>query len=667
MKKQKGIKRMAAALLAIMMVAAMVVGCGSSDSSDDSSGSASEETAAEETASEETEAEAGTEETASSDEEIKDLVMWQLSSNEVSTFQYLYSGNQAHSVLASGYDCWLVSNPVTTEAEYRLADSYETTDDGTTWVFHLRDDATWVDNQGNYKADVVVEDFMTSAEYILNFWKNDGNNTGDLCETLVGANDYYEYTKDLDKDEALALTWRDTFSEMVPGVTIDDDANTVTYTCIQPTAYFWSLATRLWLAPLAEGAVEEVGVENYNSVNYDERWYCGPYLMTSFTSGNEKVLTKNEAYYNTDLKRFDTITIKMIESNEVGYQLYQNGEIDQIDLTEATLSGIINDSTNQYYDYVVQKYEKAAVTVLLFNFAKNNDDGSEDVNWNTAVANENFRESIMWGLDLTNLLSNKNPIDPVSVAGYNFSHDLMCSTSDGTDYQDLVVEKLGFDLDSDEYQRYDPELGASYKEAAMEELSAQGVTFPIELDYYVSAEDQTALDAANILKSIFDECLGTDYIDFTIKSYVSSATSEVLTPSLHSIYLSSWKADYADPQNTMGQFILDNDSASYAMNYQKSNEATDPELVELLTTFTDMVNEASLEYVDLDARYDMYADSEAYYIEHALMVPLYKNISWQLTKINDYSKMDTQYGGWETNVNGYTAEDYANFRAAAGK
>ncbi|MCD7957155.1 MAG: ABC transporter substrate-binding protein [Lachnospiraceae bacterium] len=607
--------------------------------------------------------------TASADEseEITDLVMWQLASNEVTTFQYLYSGSQANSVLASGYDCWLVSNPVTTAVEYRLADSYETTDDGTTWVFHLREGVTWVDNQGNYKADVVVEDFLTSAEYLLNFWKNDGNNTSDLCSTLVGANDYYEYTKSLDQEEALALTYRDEFSEMVTGVAADDEANTVTYTCLQPTAYFWSLATRLWLAPLAEGAVEEVGVENYNSVNYDERWYCGPYLMSSYTSGNEKVLIKNPAYWNEDLERFDTITIKMIESYEIGYQLYINGEIDQIDLTEATLTGIISDSTNQYYDYVVQKYEKAAVTVMLFNFNKNNEDGTEDTNWNTAVANENFRLSISWGLDLTNLLSNINPIDPVSVAGYNFSHDLMCSTSDGTDYQNLVLEKLGIDTSSDELQRYDTELAQQYKEAAIEELTAEGVTFPIELDYYVAADDQSALDTANIIKSIFDECLGTDYINFTIKSYVSSASSEVLTPSLHSIYLSKWKADYADPQNTMGQFILGDDGAAYATSYQKSNEVTDEELLELLTTFTDMVNEAATIYTDMDARYDAYAEAEAYYIEHALMVPLYKNISFQLTKINDYSKSDTQYGGWETNVNGYTAEDYAEFAAALGK
>ena len=38
-----------------------------------------------------------------------------------------------------------------------------------------------------------------------------------------------------------------------------------------------------------------------------------------------------------------------------------------------------------------------------------------------------------------------------------------------------------------------------YKQQAIEELTAQGVTFPVEVDYYIQASSQTALDSANVV------------------------------------------------------------------------------------------------------------------------------------------------------------------------
>ena len=63
----------------------------------------------------------------------------------------------------------------------------------------------------------------------------------------------------------------------------------------------------------------------------------------------------------------------------------------------------------------------------------------------------------------------------------------------------------------------------------MRELSALGVTFPISVDYYISASNQTALDSANVLKQVFSDSLGDDYVKLNIKTYVSSSRQEVYT------------------------------------------------------------------------------------------------------------------------------------------
>ncbi len=45
--------------------------------------------------------------------------------------------------------------------------------------------------------------------------------------------------------------------------------------------------------------------------------------MTSYILGNEKIYTRNPLYWDTDAKLFNTVTVKMVESNEIAFQLYQ--------------------------------------------------------------------------------------------------------------------------------------------------------------------------------------------------------------------------------------------------------------------------------------------------------------------------------------------------------
>ena len=53
-------------------------------------------------------------------------------------------------------------------------------------------------------------------------------------------------------------------------------------------------------------------------------------------------------------------------------------------------------------------------------------------------------------------------------------------------------------------------------------------------------------------------------------------------------------------------------------------------------------------------------------LQHALTIPLNYEISWQLTKVNDYTKSNAMYGinnylykNWETSVDAYTTDQYA--------
>lgn len=132
----------------------------------------------------------------------------------------------------------------------------------------------------------------------------------------------------------------------------------------------------------------------------------------------------------------------------------------------------------------------------------------------------------------------------------------------------------------------------------------------------------------------------------------------------------AWGADYGDPQNFLGQETYGDDNAWYSTAYSKANNITDPELLAVYQKFTAMVEKASNTTDDMDARYEAYADAEAYMLDKVITLPLYKVVSWEMTHVNDYSKIYAPYGiqinkfkNWETSVDLYTTEDYAKLAA----
>lgn len=275
-----------------------------------------------------------------------------------------------------------------------------------------------------------------------------------------------------------------------------------------------------------------------------------------------------------------------------------------------------------------------------------------------------------YGLDLTPYLARTNYINPQNCANYAYTMSNLVSFSDGTEYTQRVMDKLGIKADGTSFARYDAAKADEYKSKAIEELTAKGVTFPVEIDYYIKASDQTALDNANVMKQMFSDCLGDDFVTFNIKTYVSSVAKEVRNPQLASFYVNAWGADYGDPQNFLGQETYGDDNAWYSTAYSKANNITDPELLAVYQKFTAMVEKASNTTDDMDARYEAYADAEAYMLDKVITLPLYKVVSWEMTHVNDYSKIYAPYGiqinkfkNWETSVDLYTTEDYAKLAA----
>jgi len=594
-------------------------------------------------------------------ESITDLV---LSGSAPNTFNILNTETSTDRVMLINLVEGLCDNNEKGQLIPAVATDWESSDNGKTWTFKLRDNAKWVDVNGKEKAAVTSADWATGMEWVLNFHKNSSFNSATLVDMIDGAAEYLEYTKGLDASEALALGWEEgsKFREMV-GIDIPDE-HTIVYTCTREIPYFASITTTSCLYPLAQGLIDEVGVENVNAVTNKNMWYNSCYTMTSYEHGGEVILTKNPLYWDTDCTLFNTVTYKTVESSDMAYMLYENGEIDHVALGQSQMTTIYEDENHPFHDYLVESTPGRTSNQMHINFDKNMADGSgKDVQWNTAVANEAFRKAMFYGVDFTEYFKRFNAIDPMKCTNDFYTRSGVVYTTDGTDYVELVRDLMEMDDYSDtKIAHLNKEKAEQYKKQAMEELTAQGITFPVRADYWVGGS-QSDQDSGLVLKQCFEESLGSDFIEINLCTYVKDFYSEVRDASTQAFGIFGYGGTYADP-STYLRHELYNDTAWFTNKYSHIIDLPeDSEVVSILKEYTKMYDAACAIVDDHDARMKAFAQAEAYLLDHAITVPVYITNSWCLTKVDPNSQMrsmlagtDSKMKNWVTNVDGFTRE-----------
>ena len=612
---------------------------------------------------------------------LKEFISFESGNRELESWNMLYTQKAEDANVVTNLWDGLLSFDCYGKVVPAIASSWEHNEDATVWTFHLRDDVDWVDCNGEVKAHLTSKDFLVGFEWVMNAIKNEANNTSMPNDTIVGAYEYYELTKEAG-DAAADMTYEDMLAAGV-GIEAPDDY-TLVFTCPSACPYFDTVAAYNSFYPVAPALIEELGVDGFRSCDNTTMWYNGPYVVEEYIQGNTKSYIPNPNYYDAaNVSRFERFTVTMISDGSISLQLYQSRELDEVDLGESNITTIQSDPSNEYNQQLCEKRAKKFSYCFIFNYDKKNTDGTPDENWNKAIANKAFRQCFSKGMVLNKFFARYNPINPLKCENDFFTMKGLCYTSDGTDYTNLVAKEMGLDgetYDGKTMKRLRANNGdiTELKKQAMEELSAIGVTFPVHCSYYILAGSTSALDSATVLKQCFTDSFGDDFIVLDIGTYVSSLYKEVRNVQMHSILQNGWGADFGDPVNFLGQEVLGDDNAYYAQttSWIAAVEA-DPkdyqkDLLERYQEFTDLVNEAKAIVTDTDARYAAFAKAEASMLNNALCIPCLFEVLWCLTHVNEYTKINAMYGpcnykavNWETRQgDGYTTEEYEAFSAA---
>ena len=612
---------------------------------------------------------------------LKEFISFESGNRELESWNMLYTQKAEDANVVTNLWDGLLSFDRYGKVVPAIASSWEHNEDATVWTFHLRDDVDWVDCNGEVKAHLTSKDFLVGFEWVMNAIKNEANNTSMPNDTIVGAYEYYELTKEAG-DAAADMTYEDMLAAGV-GIEAPDDY-TLVFTCPSACPYFDTVAAYNSFYPVAPALIEELGVDGFRSCDNTTMWYNGPYVVEEYIQGNTKSYIPNPNYYDAaNVSRFERFTVTMISDGSISLQLYQNRELDEVDLGESNITTIQSDPSNEYNQQLCEKRAKKFSYCFIFNYDKKNTDGTPDENWNKAIANKAFRQCFSKGMVLNKFFARYNPINPLKCENDFFTMKGLCYTSDGTDYTNLVAKEMGLDgeaYDGKTMKRLRANNGdiTELKKQAMEELSAIGVTFPVHCSYYILAGSTSALDSATVLKQCFTDSFGDDFIVLDINTFVSSTMKEVVAPKLQSFVHMGWGADFGDPINFLTQIIVHDDNAYYSCNMTNiegivENGPADyqQELVDAYEQFTDLVNEGKQIVNDNDARYAAFAKAEALFLEEDLTCPTVYDVSWCLTHANEYSKINAMYGpcnykavNWETSEEAYTTVQYEQFAKA---
>ena len=585
----------------------------------------------------------------------EDAVYKTLYASEVTTLNYLITGQTNELTIAANVVDCLVEYDSYGNVEPALALSWEQNEDATVWTFKIREGVMWVDKDGNEVAPVTANDWVSAAQYACDA-NNDSSTFYTMGGVIAGANEYYDWTAyqmalatatdgtDEDGNAVKLIVNEDGEQEVleeVPEASLDDigvkaiDDYTLEFTLETSRPYFLSMVSFGPYMPVYGEFLAECGDKFGTSNEY--LLYNGAFILSTYEPQQQRVLTKNPSYWDKDNVFLDAVQMTYnAEASSISATMYQSGEVDQADISSNLLSAMLADPATA--DLIHPTRSDTSYSYwYLFNFDANFDEEYEPENWTLAVNNENFRKSVVHAFNRMPALATNDRTDPESLKSNTITPSGFASASkDYAYYGDLAAYTEG--------DNFDQELALQYKETAMEELAAEGATFPIKMLMCYNPTSSNWAEECQVVEQTIENILGTDYIDIIIQAGPETGFLGAIRRTGNYAFMKcNWGADYADPETWTDPFTYyeSGNQSSYSFIYKSE----DPETQALYAEYMDLVDAAKAITDDMDARYEAFAAAEAFLLDHAFAIPFsISNRSYQMCNLNVFEGQYASFG-----------------------
>ena len=596
-------------------------------------------------------------------------------SADTSSYKVLYSSQPStlnYLTTASELEMSVGANCVDTLLEFDnkgvlkegLATEWTFDESTLTWTFTLRDE-NWVDMNGEVVAAVTAQDFVDALRYELNP-AYAASNVGLVTSYIAGADEYYTYQVNLtnannnfvdDDGTTYTVDGAGVVTVTTPGsdpqtfepvdfesvgVKAVDD-HTLTYTLTYAFPGFLSLLVYLPYEPAYGPLLEETGDQFATSA--ETTYSCGAFYLSEYVPLETWNMKKNPENYDADNVFIETISrVYNAEADVNGPEMVKRGEIDEATIgadildswlaDEATKDMVSMDRPNTNYTYF-----------YLFNFmpfyhefsgqtVEGLDDEYEPENWAKAINSTNFRKAFLYGINNAVTLA---VTAPEGYEGYKLNTvtpPSFCANDDGVDYTQCG------DLASIT-QFFDEAKAKEYRDAAIQELTAQGVTFPVKVQLPYNPATTNWDRQCQIFKQQLEGVLndGTDFIDIIITEGPSdNYLSAVRRAGKYCFQLCNWGADYSDPETETDPFYQAEGERGSRYAYLRTGVEDGfitGETADAIMAYMKAVEEAKTITTDINARYEAFANAEAMLINNALVIPMGMSVpSYLATRLN---------------------------------
>ena len=382
-----------------------------------------------------------------------------------------------------------------------MAETYDISEDGKTYTFHLRD-AKWSNGEAVTAADFVfgwqrAVDPATASEY--SYMLSDIGQVVNAAEIIAGE----KPVTDL-------------------GVTAVDD-KTLEVQLNVPVSYFLSLMYFPTFYPVNE-AFYNTCADTFGT-SPETVLSNGAFVLTDYQpAATAFAMEKNPDYYDADKIALDGLAYQVIKDSQQALMSYQTGTLD------------ITLLNGEQVDQVKDDPEFTSVGAGYLWYI------SPNIGSVPELANENLRKAITFALDRDAITG--DVLKDGSAPCYTVVPPQFATGPDGSDFS---ADQTKFA----EFCAYDADKAKEYYEQAKSELGKDSFTFNMVVD---------ADDAPQKVAQVVKEQLETTLAGFTLNLTVEPKKQRVqdMQDGNFEIGLTRWGPDYADPMTYLGMWVTGN-------------------------------------------------------------------------------------------------------------
>lgn len=443
-------------------------------------------------------------------------------------------GNSSDSICPRGIMYEGLVRIFNNKIEPALAESWDVSDDGLKYTFHLRD-SKWADGK-----PVTAQDFVYGITRLLDPSENAPNGN------YAWMGYYFKNGKEFNSGECDA-------SEL--GVkAIDEKTLELTATKIMP--YFTDLLKMPCFYPVRQDYAEKFGKEYASSP--DKVMCNGPFVLKEWNHESSLIFEKNPYFWNADNINVDKVEAYIIPDTQTVLNMFDSGELDMIySMPKEFISKYIDsgeavkvDGATVWFTAINTKSDRGKVSKLL--------------------QNKNFRKAFSYALDRQQLVDVARGDGSIPIT--RICPDLM-TILDTTLGEKYPYKPYEYSADSENAKKY---FNLALEETGMSKESIPTLKLLIH-------EEDTAKVVAEILQSV----MKTNFnINLEIDTQTYKGRVEKENKGDYDFCITNWAPDYNDPMTFLECYESTNSYNMYFGGYSNpkyddliktANEASDME------------------------------------------------------------------------------------------